>query len=105
MLGDYQDAIKCFEQAIALDPRNVSYRIYIAKQYMHKKDYKNAKRHLKAAKEHEPLNIQVYVAFVGLLKLMKQKEKIAPMLQRALRLRPGNPAIKRLAEENNIELK
>lgn len=70
-LGQWREAIRAWEEAGRLDPKNAHYKQYIAMAYKQMKDYDSSRKYLEAALELDPNNEEAKRQLIEILSLKK----------------------------------
>lgn len=96
-LGQYYDkqddwigALNAFQQAIYAVPRNLQYRLHLAKRYYQKELFYEAIQEWERALKLQPENISIHLQLAKVYQQINRQDKAKAHYQRVLRLQPEN---------------
>ena len=94
-VGNLDQAVNYFSQAVALDPKRKDAYLNLSQVYLKQRDHINARKALEQGIEKNPGELTLYLACAALLKEAKDYQAAEHMLRKASSLDPRNVNIHR----------
>ena len=94
-MGNLDQAVSYFSQAIALEPRRKDAYLLLSQVYLKQRDHLKARQALEQGITKNPGELDLYLACAALLKEAKDYQAAEQMLRKASSLEPRNVNIHR----------